>query len=202
MSDFAVVTTGGGLNVPFPVRSLIRERRLKLAPRVRGGVLDLGGAGLDLEPYRDASSITVVTRLRGEAAELRDQAERLGLALTVVDHVPYDGSFDRIVSTMALAAARDQQEMIDRLRGLLSLDGLLFAVEPTCPVGPLGHLQRRASGWIRRNVGWNLGEDVVANFRRQSLLVIEVDRFRIATAVLPLRSFVQATVRHPLEETT
>lgn len=202
MSDFAVVTTAGGLNVPFAVRARVRERRLALASLMQGAVLDLGGVGLDLSPYRGAAQVTVVTRLRGESAELADQAERLGMELHVVAQVPREGSFERIVSTMQLAAARDQAALIARLQGVLAPKGRLYAIEPTCPTGRMGRIQRRSSGWIRRNTGWSLGEDVVANLRHSGLFVAEVDRFRIATAVLPLRNFVQATVLHPLEETT
>ncbi|MBV6508383.1 MAG: hypothetical protein JJLCMIEE_01443 [Acidimicrobiales bacterium] len=202
MSDFAVVTTAGGLNVPFAVRARVHERRLALAPLIEGSVLDLGGVGLDLSPYRDASRVTVVTRLRGESAELGNQAERLGMELHVKGQVPDAGCYDRIVSAMRLAAARDQEELIARLQRILAPEGRLYAIEPTCPTGRMGRVQRRWSGWIRRNTGWSLGEDVVANLRRSGLFVAEVDRFRIATAVLPLRTFVQATVLHPLEETT
>ena len=156
-------------HLPAVVAADVQRRRAEILAQAWGRVLDLDEPG---------AVDALVAASVGASDELATGSPA--------------GQYDTIVSTGRLIDLADLPAAVRGLRQLLAADGELHVVEPVNRPGSQGLLESSLGALLPAVAGLHLGRDVVRVLRSERLAVIDLDRFTIATAVWPLRRFVQA----------
>src|SRR3954447_5849549 len=121
---------------PLEVAGLAERRRRLLAPAC-GRVLEVGaGTGHNL-PYYPRSGVDALTLVEPDGAMRRHLATRLDdapvtpevIAVGIDDVDRPDGSFDTIVTTLALCTVPNLDRSLARIHRLLAADGVLLFLE-------------------------------------------------------------------------
>jgi hypothetical protein len=151
--------------LPPVVVAEVQRRRAGILAAARGRLLDLDTPGA-LDVVRAA-------------------------AMDAVGDLPAAERFDTIVSTTRLIDVADLPAAATGLHRLLAPDGELHLVEPVNRPGILGLLASSVGALLPAVTGLHLARDVVRSLRVSGLVVVDLDRFTMTTAVWPLRRFVQ-----------
>lgn len=153
------------------------RRRLLLA-EARGKVLELG-AGTVVDPSHYPGSVEEVTVV----------------APTDVEDAAFaEGSFDTVVSILALCRVHDIDAALDRIHRVLRPRGTLLFLEHVRATGWRQPLQQVADPLWRRAAGCHLDRDVPAALRSAGLVVTDIERFRLGWEPL-LATSVQGRAR-------
>ena len=136
----------------------------------------------------------VLDRAHGRVLDLDHPADRSVLAAVVAapDQSVDGPRYDSIVSTAALVAWPDLREVCAAFGRLLVDDGDLFLVEPVNHPGVAGLVAGSLGAVAPACRGRHLSRDVVATLRSVGFTLADVDRFRLATSVYPLRRWIDA----------
>jgi len=177
VAEHGIIPTGYERTLPPEAQLLVRARRRHLVTRARGRVLDLGGADAHHGLWRGAT---------GDEAVVLDGP---GRALP-------SGPFDTVVSVFQLAASRDLDLLLARIRDVLAEDGRLLFVEPARLVGVGGRVQRLAAPVLGAVTGWRADRDVPMALRAAGLSVTDLERHRVPTLQPWLRRLVEGSA-HP-----
>lgn len=106
-----------------------------------------------------------------------------------VDAAP-DG-YDTITSLAALTTFADLGAALAAVAASLVVEGQFLFIEPVGRPGWRGVLSASAGSQLAGVRGRHLGRDVPFAIRASGLIICEIERFEIATAIWPLRHFVQ-----------
>lgn len=106
-----------------------------------------------------------------------------------------DGGFRTVLSCAGLVRFPDLSAALAAVRTLLAGDGELLAVEPQRRVVRGALLAASLAALVPAVRGVHLNRDVPAAVRAQDLCVTDLERFQMATALWPLRSFVALRAR-------
>jgi ubiquinone/menaquinone biosynthesis C-methylase UbiE len=153
----------------------VRRQRLRVIPKARGRVLEIGiGTGLNMayyEPQRVRSIVGVEPSLRMHRLALR-RGKAAGLEVRLVglsaEKLPLaDASFDTIVSTFTLCSIPDPLAALKEMRRVLAPGGrLLFAEHGRAPDPSVLKWQRRLQPmWVPLAGGCHLDRDIPALLR-------------------------------------
>ncbi|HEX2145029.1 MAG TPA: class I SAM-dependent methyltransferase [Glycomyces sp.] len=173
------------------------ELREHLLAGVEGRVLEVGcGHGANFPHYPEAVTELVAVepeeRLRGLA---REQAERLGLRVTVVDgraeRLPVEsGTFDAIVATLVLCSVEDQDEAIAEIGRVLKPGGVLVCLEHVASANRAIRLGERvfdAVFWSHVFGGCHTGRDTAAAIERAGFDIGGMAPHRVPGLPFPLK---------------
>ena len=159
--------------LPMEIAPALADRRLAIARRTVGRVLDLGGWSDHLVGYRLGAEVESLTML--------DDLEDLpGLD---------GGPFDSIVSLIRTPLVADIDQFFETVLGRCADGGHIHLVEPSGRSGRLGCL--RAGG------GLHLDRDLPADLRSRGLVVTDLTRFEVPSLSAPMRPFIDAIARRP-----
>jgi ubiquinone/menaquinone biosynthesis C-methylase UbiE len=133
----------------------LRQMRVRLTPRARGKVLEIGvGTGANFPFYPGATCVTAVD----ESADMLSVAAQRAASLRRcahlgqmdVEHLAFpNGHFDTVVASLVLCSVVDQQRALGELRRVLRAGGQLLLLEHMRPaIRPLAWLADLA------NVPW------------------------------------------------
>ena len=137
---------------------------------------------------RDARARALVERATGRMLDV-GQADPADLG-------DGEGPFDTIVSTFALCRVPDLDATLAGVRRLLAADGRLLFLEHVPPPGWRRRARRATvTGWSRLAGGCHFDRDIPNEVRRAGLLVTDLERFTMPTAVWPLRTCVEGAAR-------
>jgi SAM-dependent methyltransferase len=168
---------------PAEVRAELARRRDRLTARAGepgGRVLDLG------DPDTMARVLAA-----GRGAE-RDPGLRGPNAGTGADPA---GPASVVISVAALVAVADLPLALRGVERVLDPDGRFLFVEPVTHPGWAGVLAASAGAVLAPVRTQHLGRDVPNAVRRAGLIITDLERFTMPTAVWPLRSFVDGCGR-------
>jgi SAM-dependent methyltransferase len=184
----------------------LAERRRTLLADARGRVLEVGaGTGLNL-PYYRPESVSTVVALEPDGAMRRRLLRRIGAGVATVpcevheasieEAVFPDGSFDTVVSTLALCAVADAAGAVAALRRWLAPDGRLLFLEHVRASGLKGRLQSAAAPvWRHTTAGCHLDRDTLKTLRRADLAITDCQRFALPAGGVLLSTCVQGVAR-------
>ena len=167
----------------------IEKQRLKVVPRARGHVVEIGiGSGLNL-PFYDASRVERVTGIDPDAnmwARAQDRVaacafpvERLGLS---GEAIPLDdGVADTMVVTYALCTIPDPVAALCEMARVLRPGGaILFTEHGKAPDAGVARWQERIDPvWKRIAGGCHTGRDIPALFDEAGLLLTSCEEMYI-----------------------
>jgi SAM-dependent methyltransferase len=197
---------------PAEVRAELARRRHRLtatAGEIGGRVLDLGdpetltrvlAAGRSTERDPRLRDPNAEAGLRGPNAEpgLRDPNAGSGLrgpnAEAGAEPDP-SGPAAVVLSVAALVAVADLPLALRGVERVLDPDGRFLFVEPVTHPGWAGVLAASAGSVLAPVRTQHLGRDVPLAVRRSGLIITDLERFTMPTAVWPLRSFVDGCAR-------
>ena len=139
------------------------------------------------------------SRRSARARSLLDRAEGRVLVVDERDPAtvgPDEGPFDSVVSTFALCRVDDLDATLEAVGRLLAPDGQLLFLEHVPPPGWRRHARRAVAGaWAAVAGGCHFDRDVPQAARRAGLVVTELERFTMPTAVWPLRTCAEGSAR-------
>jgi SAM-dependent methyltransferase len=173
-----------------------REQRLRMAPRARGRVLELGvGGGLNLAFYDPALATSVIGV--DPSAELRALAEAAprpeGLAVEIAageaENLPFaDASFDTVLCTFTLCSVRSPAAALAEARRVLKPQGqFLFCEHGLSPDAGVSRWQRRIEPlWKRLAGGCHLTRPVTAAIAAAGFALDEGRQFYFDKTPRPL----------------
>jgi SAM-dependent methyltransferase len=170
---------------PAEVRAELGRRR----DRLTATAADLGGRVLDLG---DPETLTRVLAA-GRGTE-RDPGLRGPNAEAGVEPDP-SGPVAVVLSVAALVAVADLPLALRGIERVLHPDGRFLFVEPVTHPGWGGVLAASAGSVLAPVRGQHLGRDLPLAVRRSGLIITDLERFTMPTAVWPLRSFVDGCAR-------
>lgn len=197
--------------LPTALGSALFERRRNLVSIASGRVLDLGGWSDHLGGYGMGDKVASVTILshadtpreahnQGKhgngIAWVNVELERLGEAGL--------GRFDTIVSLVTTPFVTNRERFLRTITELLADSGQLLLLEPVVAakrnrrIGAVSAIKSINSRFGRAVKGLHLGWDLPAAVRDLGMTITDLDRFEVRAAPAPLRSFVQAKARWPL----
>lgn len=174
--------------LPPNVQVAVRSRRRALARRARGAVLDLGGAESHGALWPDLGVTDVVVTA--------DAASDPGRELSAL--ADSGARFDTVFSVFRMAAVADLDELLDRVRHVLTDDGRLLFLEPARRGGSLGPVQRLLAPGITLATGWRVDRDIPATLRAAGLSVTDIERHRTSTVQWWLRSLIEGAAHRAL----
>ncbi len=185
----------------------LRERRCRLLAPARGRVLEVGGGtGLNLDHY-PAGAVTELVILEPDGAmarRLRPRAAAAAVPCEVdrrgIDEAAFpEGSFDTIVSTLALCTVPDVDRALRLVRGWMAPGGRLLFLEHVVGAGWRAGLRRAVTPvWSLAVGGCRLDRDIPSALRRAGLYVDECERFPLPAGGVLLAECVQGMARPAL----
>jgi hypothetical protein len=182
--------------LPAELAPALTQRRRELAARCTGEVLDLGGWADHLDAYRlgaEVQSVTFVDQ-RGDVRAGTGKYDPVGV--TRVDGLPDpDQKFDSIVSLVRSPLEASADRWLAQITSRLATDGRVHLLEPVARDGRVGSWLARGARFSRRLGGLHLDRDIPARARDHGLVIIDIERFDVATVSAPLRPFVMLTAR-------
>ena len=134
----------------------------------------------------------------GRVLDLDDRAARslLAAALDAGDSVgPAPARFDAVVSVAQLVRFPDLAGALAAIDRLLAPTGRLLAVEPVAKPGTVRLFTAAPFALARSTRGLHLGRDLPAALRTTSLVIDDIERFTVPTALPTLRHFVAIDAR-------
>ena len=143
----------------------LRRHRSELQAKARGRVLDIGvGTGATLPYYPAGCRIVGIDTSHSMVRRAAGKAKHLGLDFTPIvmdaQHLAFpDGSFDTVVSSLALCSVSDPRQTLCQIRRVLHPGGVALFLEHVRPSGALGVLFDAA------NVVWS---PLVCHLTRQT----------------------------------
>jgi ubiquinone/menaquinone biosynthesis C-methylase UbiE len=166
-----------------------RRQRMKLVPRARGRVLEVGfGSGLNL-PFYDAEGVDGVWGLDPSAEMAGLGAEAMGAApfdvrmvLGGAESIPIeDDTFDTVVLTYTLCTIRDTGSALREMARVLAPGGrLLFCEHGLAPDRSVRRWQRGLNPlWRRVGGGCNLDRDIPWLIREGGFRVSDIETMYI-----------------------
>src|SRR5579859_3819477 len=184
----------------------LADRRRTLLSAAKGRVLEIGaGTGLNLTHY-PVGPIDSIVALEPDAAMRRRLLTRAGAGDAPVPYEVHeagvdeavfpDGSFDTVVTTLALCTVPDQDRAVAAIRRWLAPDGRLLFLEHVRATGLSGRLQSAVDPlWRYIMAGCHLDRDTLAVLRRSDLAVTDCERFAMPAAGMLLSTCVQGVAR-------
>jgi SAM-dependent methyltransferase len=161
---------------PAEVRAELGLRR----DRLTAAVGEVGGRVLDLgDPETLARVLAAGRGLNAEAGVGADPAGPAAVVLSVA----------------ALVAVADLPLALRGVERVLDPDGRFLFVEPVTHPGWAGVLAASAGSVLAPVRRQHFGRDVPLAVRRSGLIITDLERFTMPTAVWPLRSFVDGCAR-------
>jgi SAM-dependent methyltransferase len=112
---------------------------------------------------------------------------------TTADHPA--GDFDAVVSVAQLVRFPDLSAALVAIDRLLAPSGRLVAIEPVARPGTLRMVAATPFALARSTRGFHLGRDLPAAVRTTSLVIDDIERFTLRTALPTLRHFVAIDAR-------
>lgn len=189
-------------------RLFIQRERERFAAAADGVVLELGGgSGAHLDAYRPGAVEQVVVLGPDPLATdlLCVRAARAAVPVTVVagdlpgvagaPPAELAGGADLIVAVLVLCAVTDVDAHVVAAARLLRPSGAMWFLEHV-PPGPTRH-RLTAPLWRRLGGGCNLHADLPGALRSSGLIVTELERFRVPSLTLPLRSLARGVASRP-----
>jgi ubiquinone/menaquinone biosynthesis C-methylase UbiE len=155
--------------------AMMDEHRLRVVPKARGRVLEIGvGAGANLRFYDSALATHVVgiepsPQLLAMAERARPAGLSCELAANAAEALPFASeSFDSIVCTFTLCSVEDPMRALEEARRVLKRGGrLLFCEHGRAPDPGVFKWQRRIEPlWKRAFGGCHLTRPVRGNIER------------------------------------
>lgn len=182
ISDLSFVPTGYERLLPPNAQMTVHALRKKVAARVGGRVLDLGGSESHRVMHRSAD----ISHL-----EVLDGPDDPRVAELVAEKA----TFDHLISVCAMVRVRDLDGLLADLRTLLADDGRLQFVEPVPHPGRLRTVTRLTAPVIAMTSGMRLERDVVPAIRRADLTICDIRRNRVAALRWPVQHVAWGSAR-------
>lgn len=104
-------------------------------------------------------------------------------------------AFDAVVSVAQLVRFPDLAAALVAIDRLLAPAGRLLAVEPVARPGTLPMVAATPFALARSTRGFHIGRDLPAAVRTTSLVIDDIERFTVRTALPTLRHFVAIDAR-------
>lgn len=133
----------------------------------------------------------------GRVLDLDDPGSRVLLA-AAMEHAPdrpIVASWDAVVSVAQLVRFPDLGAALRAIDRLLAPSGRLFVVEPVARPGALRMFALAPFVAVRPVRGFHIGRDLPAAIRTTTLVIDDIERFPVRTAVPGLRHFVAIEAR-------
>ena len=113
------------------------------------------------------------------------------------------GGYDAVVSVAQLVRYPDLSAALVAIDRLLAPSGRLVAIEPVARPGTFRMVAATPFALARSTRGFHLGRDLPATVRATSLVIDDIERFTVRTALPTLRHFVAIDARRvePRQET-
>lgn len=128
--------------------------------------------------------------------DLDDPAARSLLARAIESSAGHPvGGFDAVVSVAQLVRFPDLAAALVAVDRLLDPTGRLLAIEPVARPGTLRMVAATPFALARSTRGFHLGRDLPAAVRATSLVIDDIERFDLRTALPTLRHFVAIDAR-------
>jgi SAM-dependent methyltransferase len=183
-------------------RAGLAEHRRRLLAAARGRVLEVGaGTGANLPHYREVSSLTLLEpdaamrrRLAAAAASAPMPVEVIGDGIDDASLAP--GSFDTVVSTLALCTVASVPDALAAMRAALAPHGRLLFLEHVAAPGARGRLQEVATPvWARLAAGCHPHRDIPRAIRSAGFSITDLERFAMPRTNPLIRPAVQGVAR-------
>lgn len=150
-----------------------------------------------VEAALDARRAVALSGLAGRRVlDLDDPTARMLLVEAIgspADHPV--GDFDAVVSVAQLVRYPDLSAALVAIDRLLAPSGRLVAIEPVARPGTLRMVAATPFALARSTRGFHLGRDLPAAVRTTSLVIDDIERFTLRTALPTLRHFVAIDAR-------
>jgi ubiquinone/menaquinone biosynthesis C-methylase UbiE len=176
------------------------ERRERLVGALTGDVLEIGaGTGMNLAHYRRAGRVVALEPDARYARRLRARAAGAAVPVEVVERtaesLPFsDGSFDHVVTTLALCSLADLDAGLAEMRRVLRPGGTLHFIEHVRADGRLARWQDRLTPLQRRVAdGCHLNRDVAAALERAGLRIDALEHFTMPPGHPLIKPAIQGT---------
>ena len=170
----------------------IRRQRVKIVPRARGRVLELGiGGGLNLAFYDPArvQSVTGVDPSEGlrrlALAAPRPASLQVEILAGEAEALPFDsGSFDSVVCTFTLCSVHTPAAVLSEARRVLKPTGALLYSEHGLSPGPKVQRWQRRIGpfWTPLAGGCHLTRPVTASIEAAGFTIEDVETMYLPKA--------------------
>ena len=184
----------------------LAERRRVLLAGARGRVLDIGAAtGLNLAHFRP-ETVTSVVALEPDAGLQQLLLQRIGAPACPVPCEVHEvgvgeaefaaGSFDTVVSVLALCTVDDPGAAVGAVKRWLAPGGRLLFLEHVRAPGLKGRLHSAASPLWRHTGGrCHLDRDTLTFLRGADLAITDCERFALPAGGVLLSTCVQGVAR-------
>lgn len=178
------------------------DRRERLVGALEGAILEIGaGTGLNLAHYRRADRVVALEPDRRYSRRLRARASEASVGVDVVEgtgeSLPFsDGSFDHVVTTLALCSVADLDAALAEVHRVLRPGGELRFLEHVRGHDSLARWQDRLTPVQRRVAdGCHLNRDIPAAIERAGLHVDAIEHFTMPPGHPLIKPAVQGTAR-------
>jgi ubiquinone/menaquinone biosynthesis C-methylase UbiE len=157
----------------------LTEMRRRLLAQASGDVLEVGaGTGANLAHYQlSLASLTItepdVSMLKRLQASARAQAPEMLVMRAPAENLPFDDTFDTVVSTLVLCGADDQPRALREIRRVLRPAGQLLFLEHVRSDDPTAARKQDRMNWLNRAV-------VCCDCNRPTLTTIERAGFYVS----------------------
>jgi len=182
--------------------AVLQPRRAALIAKAKGTVVELGGGtGVHWTWYPpEVERVVVVGPDPFVRSGLERRARHAPVPVTFVDSLTdpalADASADTVVSQLVLCAVGDIDGTLGQVHRLLASSGRLLFFEHVPPRGDEGLVRTLARPfWRSVSAGCDLLCDAPAAIRRNKFLIVDLDRLRVPTVTLPLRSCAAGVAR-------